>query len=106
MPDLEMPITETVERAVRNALSEAISNLSSNQNSSSDDKVIGVPALAKYLEPIPRYLASTRRDDSGREWQNSRTLDSDLPALNFKTRRFLPSLAWKDIAPLVNARSS
>ena len=104
MPDLEMPITETVERAVRNALSEAISNLSSNQNSSSDDKVIGVPALAKYLEPIPRYLVSTRRDDSGREWQN--TFKSDLPALNFKTRRFMPTLARKDIAPLVNARSS
>ena len=104
MPDLEMPITETVERAVRHALSEAISNLPSSQNSSSDDKVIGVPALAKYLEPIPRYLASTRRDDSGREWQN--TLKSDLPALNFKTRQFMPNLAWKDIAPLVNARSS
>ena len=104
MPDLEMPITETVERAVHHALSEAISNLPSSQNSSSDDKVIGVPALAKYLGIGSRYLASARRDDSGREWQN--TLKSDSPALNFKTRRFLPSLAWKDIAPLVNARSS
>ena len=49
MPDLEMLITETVERAVRHALSEAISNLPSSQNTISDDEVIGVPALAKYL---------------------------------------------------------
>jgi ADP-ribosylglycohydrolase len=53
MPDLETLITETIERAVLKAFGEVFSTLPSGLFSSpaatSDDEVMGVPALAEYL---------------------------------------------------------
>ena len=57
MPDLETLITETIERAVLKAFSEVFSTLptglptglASSTASTSDDEVMGVPALAEYL---------------------------------------------------------
>ena len=61
MPDLETLITETIERAVLKAFSEVFSTLptglptglstglASSTAATSDDKVMGVPALAEYL---------------------------------------------------------
>lgn len=53
MPDLETLITETIERAVLKAFGEVFSTLpsrlSSSTTASSDDEVMGVPALAEYL---------------------------------------------------------
>ena len=57
MPDLETLITETIERAVLKAFSEVFSTLPTGLSTglalstaaTSDDKVMGVPALAEYL---------------------------------------------------------
>jgi predicted DNA-binding transcriptional regulator AlpA len=50
MPDLETAIGEAVERAVRKALAEALPIRSTGAiPNSSDDEVLGVPALAEYL---------------------------------------------------------
>jgi hypothetical protein len=53
MPDLETLITETIERAVLKAFGEVFSTLPSGLFSSpattSDEEVMGVPALAEYL---------------------------------------------------------
>ena len=49
MPDLETLITETIERAVLKAFGEIFSTLPSSTAATSDDEVMGVPALAEYL---------------------------------------------------------
>jgi hypothetical protein len=49
MPDLETLITETIERAVLKAFGEVFSTLPSSTALTSDDEVMGVPALAEYL---------------------------------------------------------
>ena len=49
MPDLETLITQTIERAVQDAVHRAMQHPVSSTTNDKDDEVLGVPALAQYL---------------------------------------------------------